>query len=145
MLKIVESILEFKDAGIMWHLIDDSTGECIGTIDPVNPEGLTIFLEKQKESELKENSMKEIKDERQMNLEEVEISRKVLAESEPEIGNLRIPLTEKRFLDIAEFQQYTSLGKNRAADLARTSGCIFRFGRRKMIDRKKFDEWCDAQ
>lgn len=145
MLRIVESVLEFENAGIVLHLIDDSTGECIGNVESVNPEALATFLEKQRESTLMAIGMKEIKNERQMNLEEADISKKVLAEAEPENSNLRIPLTEKRFLDIVEFQQYTSLGKNRAADLARASDCIFRFGRRKMIDRKKFDEWCDAQ
>ena len=57
----------------------------------------------------------------------------------------KVPLTQKRLLDIKEFQRYTSLGKNRAAELARESGAALRFGRRVLIDRVKFDAWCDAQ
>ena len=57
----------------------------------------------------------------------------------------KIPLTQKRLLDIKEYQWYTSLGKNRATELAKESGAALRFGRRVLIDRVKFDAWCDAQ
>lgn len=56
-----------------------------------------------------------------------------------------IALNEKRLLDIGEFQVYTSLGRSRATQLAKESGAVFRFGRRLLIDRIKFDAWCDQQ
>lgn len=142
MLKIVATILEIPKAGPIWQLVDESSGECIGTVEP---ESMEVFLEKQKEDASEEVKTKGIKNEEQISPEEGKTNKNRLVESGPEMESLRIPLTEKRFLDIVEFQQYTSLGKNRAADLARTSGCIFKFGRRKMIDRIKFDKWCDAQ
>lgn len=64
---------------------------------------------------------------------------------ENEEDPVRIPLTEKRFLDIAEFQAYTSLGRSRAAQLAREAGVTLRYGRRILIDRVRFDKWCDQQ
>lgn len=57
----------------------------------------------------------------------------------------RVPLTEKRLLDINEFQVYVSLGRNLAFSLAREANAEFRWGRRFLIDRVKFDKWCDEQ
>lgn len=57
----------------------------------------------------------------------------------------RIPLTEKRLLDINEFQLYVGLGRNLAFSLAREANAEFRWGRRFLIDRVKFDKWCDQQ
>ena len=54
-----------------------------------------------------------------------------------------IPLNQKRLLDINEFCLYVSLGKNRARELAALSGSEFRMGKRLLVDRVKFDNWCD--
>lgn len=56
-----------------------------------------------------------------------------------------IALNEKRLLDIPEFQLYASIGRNSALKLARESGAEMRIGRRLLIDRVKFDAWCDNQ
>lgn len=56
----------------------------------------------------------------------------------------RIPLNEKRFLDVKEFCAYVSLGQNRARDLIYRSGCDVKVGRRLLVDRARFDEWCNS-
>ena len=42
-----------------------------------------------------------------------------------------------------EFAIYTSMGMNRTRELAELSGALFRAGRRLLVDRAKFDRWCD--
>lgn len=54
-----------------------------------------------------------------------------------------IPLNEKRFLDMKDFQDYTSIGRNNAMKLAHSTGCIVKVGRKLLVDRVKFDLWCD--
>ena len=54
-----------------------------------------------------------------------------------------IKLTEKRLLNMTEFQAYTSVGRNSAMKLAHESGTEVRIGRQVLVDRVKFDEWCD--
>ena len=54
-------------------------------------------------------------------------------------------LSYKRMLSIAEFQIYCGLGRNSALKLSKKANCRFMYGRRVLIDRKKFDEWCDKQ
>lgn len=56
-----------------------------------------------------------------------------------------ILLNEQRLLDVEEFQKYTSVGRNNALKLAKESGAALRIGRRLLIDRVKFDVWCDEQ
>lgn len=62
-----------------------------------------------------------------------------------ELKEGRVPLSEKRLLAIPEFQLYASIGRNSALKLARESGAEMRIGRRLLIDRVKFDAWCDSQ
>lgn len=57
----------------------------------------------------------------------------------------RIPMSEKRLLNIREFQIYASVGRNSAFSLAEEAGAIFHWGRRILVDRVKFDAWCDGQ
>ena len=57
----------------------------------------------------------------------------------------RVALCEKRLLAIPEFQLYASLGRNNALKLAKESGAEMRIGRRLLVDRVKFDNWCDNQ
>lgn len=52
-------------------------------------------------------------------------------------------LTEQRLLSLKDFCKYTSLGKDKAAELARVSGAVFNVDRRILVDRVKFDRWCD--
>lgn len=59
--------------------------------------------------------------------------------------NERIPMSEKRLLNIREFQVYASVGRNSAFSLAEEAGAIFHWGRRILVDRVKFDAWCDGQ
>lgn len=56
-----------------------------------------------------------------------------------------ILLNEQRLLDVEEFQKYTSVGRNNALKLAKESGAALRIGRRLLVDRVKFDAWCDEQ
>lgn len=55
-----------------------------------------------------------------------------------------VPLTERRMLSMYDFSVYTGVGGNSARKLADISGAIFRAGRRILIDRVKYDKWCDA-
>ena len=131
MLRIVENVIEVKTNGHSWSLIDDDTGKWLGE---VYPQSMELLLKEDGAENTGFGSEKKNKEKEDGT-----------AEKSIEAENLRIPLTEKRLLDINEFQAYTSLGKNRAADLAKISGAIYRVGRRKLIDRVKFDAWCDAQ
>ena len=56
-----------------------------------------------------------------------------------------LDLSQQRLLDLEEFQAYASIGRNRAAKLARESGAAIKFGRRLLVDRVKFDRWCEEQ
>lgn len=58
-------------------------------------------------------------------------------------GNVVISLSDKRLLSMEEFVIYTSMGTNKARELAESSGALFRAGKRLLIDRVKFDRWCD--
>ena len=53
-------------------------------------------------------------------------------------GNVVISLSDKRLLSMDEFAIYTSMGANKTRELAELSG------RRLLVDRAKFDRWCDA-
>lgn len=50
-----------------------------------------------------------------------------------------------RLLGMPELMQYTSLGRNRAADLGRDAGAVVRVGKRVLYDRIKIDAWIDEQ
>ena len=58
-------------------------------------------------------------------------------------GNVVISLSDKRLLSMDEFAMYTSMGMNKTRDLAELSGALFKAGRRLLVDRAKFDRWCD--
>jgi Excisionase from transposon Tn916. len=58
-------------------------------------------------------------------------------------GNVVISLSDKRLLSMDEFAIYTSMGANKTRELAEQSGALFRAGRRLLVDRVKFDQWCD--
>ncbi len=58
-------------------------------------------------------------------------------------GNVMISLSDKRLLSMDEFAMYTSMGMNKTRDLAELSGALFKAGRRLLVDRAKFDRWCD--
>ena len=60
-------------------------------------------------------------------------------------GNVVISLSDKRLLSMDEFAIYTSMGMNRTRELAELSGSLFRVGRRLLVDRVKFDRWCDEE
>lgn len=65
--------------------------------------------------------------------------------NEDKILKERVALNEKRLLAIPEFQLYASIGRNNALKLAKESGAEIRIGRRLLIDRVKFDQWCSDQ
>ena len=54
-----------------------------------------------------------------------------------------IRLDEKRFLDLDEFSQYVSIGKNNARKLARRCGVEIFITNKILIDRVKFEKLCD--
>ncbi len=60
-----------------------------------------------------------------------------------EKGNVIVTLSDKRLLSMDEFALYTSMGANKTRELAEVSGALFRAGRRLLVDRVKFDHWCD--
>lgn len=56
-----------------------------------------------------------------------------------------IAIKDKRLLNINEFKEYASVGRNTAIELAKESGAVFRCGRRFLVDRVRFDQWCDER
>ncbi|RKJ70261.1 hypothetical protein D7Y41_36210 [Anaerotruncus sp. 1XD22-93] len=52
-------------------------------------------------------------------------------------------LSDKRLLSIEEFRAYAGLGENVARNVAERTGAVFRVGRRVLVDRVKFDKYCD--
>lgn len=62
-----------------------------------------------------------------------------------EIGQYytRVPLTEKRLLSVKEFCQYAGgIDPRLARNFARENKLLVYIGRKMLIDRQKFDEWC---
>lgn len=58
------------------------------------------------------------------------------------IPPVAVPLSDKRLLSVDEFQAYCGLGRNSSLKLAAKAKCRICQGRRLLIDRIKFDEWC---
>ena len=58
-------------------------------------------------------------------------------------GNVTVALSDKRLLSMDEFAIYTSMGVCKTRELAELSGALFRAGKRVLVDRVKFDRWCD--
>lgn len=54
-----------------------------------------------------------------------------------------IRICDKRLLSVTEFCAYASAGRNKAMELAVAAGAVSRMGRRVLIDRVKFDDYCD--
>ena len=54
-----------------------------------------------------------------------------------------VTLSDKRLLSIDEFCIYASIGICKARELAETTGSLFKVGKRVLVDRVKFDRWCD--
>lgn len=52
-------------------------------------------------------------------------------------------LSDKRLLSIDEFKVYTSLGTSAARNVAELTGALFKVGSRVLVDRAKFDRFCD--
>lgn len=52
-------------------------------------------------------------------------------------------LSDKRLLSMEEFRVYAGLGGSVARNVAESTGAIFRVGRRVLVDRVKFDKFCD--
>lgn len=56
----------------------------------------------------------------------------------------RVPLNEKRLLSIEEFCQYAGgIGERTARKYIREIAVAVRIGGRVLVDREKFDQWCD--
>lgn len=58
--------------------------------------------------------------------------------------NYTVTLSDKRLLNMDEFAIYTGIGVCKTRELAEVSGALFRAGKRVLVDRVKFDRWCDA-
>ena len=56
---------------------------------------------------------------------------------------MTVALSDKRLLNMGEFQIYTNLGENVARNVAEATGALFRVGSRVLVDREKFDKFCD--
>lgn len=54
-----------------------------------------------------------------------------------------ITLSDKRLLNMDEFCIYAGLGSNVARNVAEATGALFRVCRRVLVDRVKFDKFCD--
>lgn len=65
------------------------------------------------------------------------VARKEIEREDP------VRLDEKRLLSMGEFCTYASIGREKGMRLAESAAAVFRAGKRVMIDRVKFDQWCD--
>lgn len=54
-----------------------------------------------------------------------------------------VMLSDKRLLSMDEFCVYAGLGSSAARNVAETTGSLFKIGRRVLVDRVKFDRYCD--
>lgn len=72
----------------------------------------------------------------------MQVERKVIMERDGK-SRVLVTLSDKRLLDVNEFCIYASVGRNTALELMKTTGALFRVGRRTLVDRVKFDRWCD--
>ena len=54
-----------------------------------------------------------------------------------------VVLSDKRLLNMDEFCIYAGLGANTARIIAEPTGALFRVGHRVLVDRVKFDKYCD--
>lgn len=61
------------------------------------------------------------------------------------MNNERIPLTEMRLLNLTQFCLYTNIGRNNAMNFIERAGACIRNGNKVLVDRVKFDQWCDKQ
>lgn len=58
----------------------------------------------------------------------------------------RVPMTEKRLLSVKEFCQYAGgIDGRLARSFAKDNNLVVHIGRKMMIDRQRFDEWCVDQ
>lgn len=65
---------------------------------------------------------------------------------EPAAPAVRIPLNEKRLLSMEEFCEYAGgIGICTARKHVRKIGAEARIGGRCLVDRVKFDRWCDQE
>ncbi len=55
-----------------------------------------------------------------------------------------VALCDKRLLSVAEFCIYAGVGRNKSVELAEAAGALSRIGRRVLVDRVKFDKYCDS-
>lgn len=56
---------------------------------------------------------------------------------------ITVTLSDKRLLSIEEFSTYAGIGASSARIVAETTGSLFKMGRRVLVDRVKFDRFCD--
>lgn len=56
------------------------------------------------------------------------------------------PLSDRRLLTFKDFCVYSGLHRDKAREFLKSSNVVISFGKRtNLIDRKKFDDWCDKQ
>ena len=60
-----------------------------------------------------------------------------------ERGNITMTLSDKRLLSMDEFSIYASCGIVKAREVAATTGALFNIGKKCLVDRAKFDKYCD--
>lgn len=56
-----------------------------------------------------------------------------------------VTLSDKRLITMDEFCVYASVGLAKARELSKLSGALFKVGARTLVDRVKFDRWCDER
>ncbi len=57
--------------------------------------------------------------------------------------DVTVTLSDKRLLNMDEFRIYAGLGSNVARNVAEKTGALFKVGRRVLVDKVKFDKYCD--
>lgn len=59
--------------------------------------------------------------------------------------SLEIPLNSKMLVTVKELQLLTGIGRNNCFKLVREAQCSLRVGKRILVDREAFLEWCRKQ
>ena len=60
-----------------------------------------------------------------------------------ERGDVTVTLSDKRLLSMDEFCIYASCGIVKAREVAAATGALFKIGKKCLVDRAKFDRYCD--
>lgn len=57
--------------------------------------------------------------------------------------NINVPLDKKIFLTAKEVQALTGIGRNNCYQIIKEANCSIRIGRKILVNREVFQQWCN--